>query len=564
MQQYPIWHLRHSGDYDSLVDVVLANRSLTPEDVADSPDVLQDPFAMRDMDRAVDRILKAIGERERIVVFGDYDVDGVTSTAVMLDFLDRVGVDGVPLLPDRFRDGYGMKPPGVRRALEAGAELIVTADNGVSSFEAVDAAREAGVDVVVIDHHHPQGRLPNALAVVNPNRVDCSYLFKGLAAVGVVFKVVQALSEDLVPGPERRGYLNSLLDLVALGTVADVAPMLGENRLLTRRGMQVLDRTARPGLHALKGLAGSGNRPVDTTAIGFFLGPRINSAGRLASAGLALDLLRSRDIREAARLAEALNRLNTRRKDLQNTGVAEAEAQVEAAGLDRHRMLVVKGEDWHLGVIGLIAGRLTEKYRRPAVVCTEVRRDGTFTGSARTAGGYNIVEGIFRCADLLTECGGHADAAGFTGRVEYYEAFKGRLEADADRLLSEDDLTPQLELDALLRPSEISLETVSALSALAPFGAGNEPPRFMLRDCRIERTAAVGKGAHLKLALDTGGPVCDTIWWRQGGLVTELSCGDQVDVACAVEANTWNRETRVQLVLEDMRPARGGRFCAAP
>ncbi len=557
MQRYPIWRLRHPGDYGSLVEVILNNRSLTPDDVADSPDILQDPLEMQDMDRAVDRILRAIRERERIVVFGDYDVDGVTSTAVLLDFLDQAGADALALLPDRFRDGYGMKPPGVRRALEAGARLIVTADNGVSSFEAIDTAGEAGVEVVVIDHHHPQERLPNALAVVNPNRADCAYPFKGLAAVGVVFKVVQALSEAVMPGSERRRYLNSLLDLVALGTVADVAPMLGENRVLTRRGMQVLERTERPGLHALKAVAGTDSRPVDTTAIGFFLGPRINSAGRLASAELALDLLRSRDVQEAARLAEELNGLNAQRQDLQREGVAEADAQVEAEGLDAHRILVVKGDDWHLGVVGLISGRLTEKYRRPSAVCTEVRKDGTFTGSARTAGGYNMVEGIFRCGDLLTEYGGHADAAGFTGPSEHYEAFKGRLEADADRLLSEEDLTPRLELDALLRPSEISLETVSALSALAPFGAGNEPPRFMVRDCRIEKASAVGKGAHLKLALDTGQGVCDAIWWRQGELVYELSSGSRVDVACALESNTWNGQTRVQLVLEDMRPAEG-------
>ena len=241
MRRYPIWKLRHTGPYDSLADVVLANRSLKSEDVADDPDLLQDPFVMRDMDRAVDRISAAVRKGEQIVVFGDYDVDGVTSTAVILDFLDQVEARSGAVLPDRFRDGYGMKPQGVQQALDAGASLIVTADNGVSSFEAIDLAREAGVDVVVIDHHQAQDRLPNAVAVVNPNRPDCDYAFKGLAAVGVAFKVVQALSESLMEGDSRRSYLNSLLDLVALGTVADMAPMLDSSRLSVLHANAVLN-----------------------------------------------------------------------------------------------------------------------------------------------------------------------------------------------------------------------------------------------------------------------------------------------------------------------------------
>lgn len=576
MQKYPIWTLRHKRDSDTesggpaepLVDVVLSNRGLTTDDIADSPGVLQDPFTMKDMDRLTDRIVRAVRAGERIVVFGDYDVDGVTSTAVLMDFLELAGADVASILPDRHRDGYGMKPPGVERAIEAGARLIVTADNGISSFEAVDAANAAGINVLVTDHHQPPGRLPDAYAVVNPNRPDCGYAFKGLAAVGVAFKAVQALSDSLIDATERRGYLNSLLDLVALGTVADIAPMLGENRLLTRRGMQILDRTQRPGLQALKAVAGADTRPVDTTAIGFFLGPRINSAGRLASADLALDLLRTSVPGEAARLAERLNGLNRSRRELELEGVKQAVEQVESMSLDAHRILVAKGDKWHLGVVGLIAGRLAERYSRPCIACTEVRGDGSFTGSARSVAGYNMAEAIFRCADLLTEYGGHAAAAGFTGNLENFDAFKARMEADAAERISDEDLRTRLELDAALRSDEISLDTVSALSALSPFGAGNEAPLFMVRNCTIDRAVAVGKGAHLKMNLNTetsvdgaggaartGRRICDAVWWGQGELAGRLQRGDRVDVACALEANTWNGRTQVQLVLEDMRPA---------
>lgn len=558
---YPVWHVRHKGDCDSLPDVILANRSLTSEHLSDSPEILNDPYLMMDMDRIVERVARAIRKGEHIVVFGDYDVDGVTSTAVLLDFFDSVGAHASFLLPDRYRDGYGIKPPSVARAIKKGAQLIVTADNGISAFEAIDAANAAGVDVVVIDHHHPQAQqecpnrdlLPDALALVNPNRSDCAYPFKGLAAVGLAFKVVQALAKEFIVESERRRYLNALLDLVALGTVADMAPMIAENRLLTRRGMQVLETTQRPGLQALKAVAGARNRCVDTTTIGFFLGPRINSAGRLSSADLALDLLRSADHAQATRLADTLNGLNGERRALQSDGMAEAERVVEDQGLTQQRVLVVRGEHWHLGVVGLIAGRLVEKFYRPALVCTNFRKNGVYTGSARTAGGYNIVEAIFRVSDLLTEFGGHADAAGFSVPADKYPEFRARLIADATERLSEDALIPQLEVDAVLKPSEISLDTVDALNKLAPFGARNESPRFVARNCRIADARAVGRGAHLKLSVDTGAKLCDAIWFRNGERVHELSIGDQVDLAFALDANTWQGRTTVQMVVEDMR-----------
>ena len=554
MQRFPVWSIRHEGPYDSLADVFLANRSLSETDVTNSPDHLHEPQLMVDLPKAVDRIEKAVRSKEPIVVFGDYDVDGVTSAGLMLDFLDHVEAEASSVLPDRYRDGYGMKVEGVRRAIDKGAKLIVTTDNGISAFEAIAEAQGSGVDVVVIDHHQPQDTLPDAHAIVNPSRRDCPYPFKGLAAVGVVFKVVQALSERFLEGVDRRRYLNEALAYFALGTVADMMPMIGENRLLTRRGIQVLDQTKHAGLRALKAVAGGKGKPVDATTIAFFLGPRINSAGRLASAHLALDLLRCRQPVEAARLAEELNELNSQRQVLQSEGVAEAERRVEDEGLDGNRIIVVHGEEWHLGVIGLIAGRLRERFHRPAIVTSGARSDA-YVGSARSAGGYNIFEGIFRCADLLSQFGGHADAAGFSLSPDNYDAFRERITNDADSHLNDSDLLPQLEVDVELQPTDLTLKTVETLSTFEPFGPKNEPPRFSLSHCKLSRIDAVGQGAHLKMQVQAGSQSCEAIWWRQGELVYELNRGEVVDLAFGLEHNAWNGRSKLQMVIEDMRPA---------
>lgn len=553
MHRYPIWHIRHPGAYDSIRDVYLANRNLTSNQIDNSTEHLHDPYLMHDMDCGVSRIEKAIRAGERITVFGDYDVDGVTSTALLLDFLDTVSADAQPLLPDRYKDGYGMKASTVERAIAAGTKLIITADNGISAFDAIEKAQGVGVDVVVIDHHSPQDRMPCAHAVINPNRPDCEYPFKGLAAVGVAFKVVQALSERFMDGDERRRYLNGILEYVALGTVADMAPMKGENRILTRRGMQVLEKSERHGIRALKAISSTKGK-IDSTSIGFFLGPRINSAGRIDKADVALNLLRASNPVDAARLAEELNDLNVRRQDLQHAGIEDAERQVKEEGLDDRRLIVVRGDDWHLGVIGLIAGRIKERYNQPTIAVSGSKGD-TYVGSARSAGGYNIVEGIFRASDHLTEYGGHADAAGFSLLPENFEAFREQIIADASERLSDTDLTPRLDLDLTLRPEDISLQTVEDLETFAPFGVQNEAPRFAAVQCRLDRIDTVGQdAAHLKMQIQTGKTRCEAIWWREGELIYELNRGDIVDLAFTLEARTWNGRTSLQMVLQDMRP----------
>ena len=553
MRLYPVWQIAYHGVYESVYEALLQSRQLTAAALATSADGLHSPQLLTDLDRAVERLGRALEGGEKIIVYGDYDVDGVTSTALMLDFLERVGADVGHILPNRFSDGYGVREAGIERALSAGAKLLVTVDNGISAFEALALARQQGLDVVVIDHHRQTGPLPPAHSVVNPNRTDCSYPFKGLAGVGVTFKVVQALSEQYLSGEERRSYLNSLLDLVALGSVADLAPVLDENRVLIQRGMKVLEQTERVGLRCLKESARCDRGPLKTGAVGFYLGPRLNSAGRMASPDLALDLVRCGDAVQAEYLAAELEKLNSQRRQLQRAGAQEATAAISPDELESDRLLVVLGEGWHLGVIGLIAGALADLHSRPAVICTDARGDGMYVGSARSIEAYDIVQGISECADFLETYGGHSAAAGFSLQAERFEEFRACLIDHANARLTDRDLQPELQIDLCLRAEDIGLATLDALSRLEPFGKGHEPPRFVCRDLQIADCRRVGaKGVHLKLALKTGSHATSAMWWNKGELAKELVAGDRVAVAFELEVDTFADYDTAQMMIRDM------------
>ncbi|MGY8825026.1 MAG: single-stranded-DNA-specific exonuclease RecJ [Candidatus Latescibacterota bacterium] len=552
MRLYPVWNIRHSDSYDSLVETLLAVRNLQREDLEVGPEVMHDPALLKDMDRAVERVEKAIRGKEKIVVFGDYDVDGVSSTAVMLDFLEATGADCAYLLPDRHRDGYGLKPPSVDRALALGASLIVTVDNGISAFEALELARERGVDVVVIDHHQQLEKLPVAVAIVNPNRRDCTYPFKELAGVGVAFKVVQALSAVFMKGDERRRYLNSLLDLVVLGTVADVMPVLGENRLFIQRGLQILNQTERPGLRQLKGVAGYAEKPVKTMGVGFHIGPRINVAGRLEKPDIALELIRAKSDPEAALLADELNKLNARRQALQREGMDEAESLVSSEDLDRDRIIVILGE-WKLGIVGLLAGKLCEKYVRPAVVCSEDAEGGIYVGSARSIPGYDISRGISSCAEHLVAYGGHPAAAGFSLRADSFEAFRMALIEHANSHLDEKDMQAELDVDIIMEARDLDIATIEAMAELEPFGNGNAVPLFAMRGCKVLSRRQIGRGGtHLKIELEMGGRHCNALWWNQGDVADKIHPGQRVSAAFALEEDSYAGNGAVQMVIKDM------------
>ena len=552
MRRYPVWNVIRDDPYDSLIDDLLAGRGLTRAALQVGPESLHPPEQMQDMATAVARLERAVRNREKIVVYGDYDVDGVCSTTVLMDFLEHVGADCDCLLPNRHKDGYGLKPPGVEAAIERGARVIVTVDNGISAYDALELAAARGVEVVVVDHHQQLAELPRALAIVNPNRRDCAYPFKSLAGVGVTFKLVQALSEFFLSGEERRRYLNELLDLVALGTVADLVPVLGENRLFIQRGLQILQRTERLGLRALKRVANSGDQPLDAASLGFRLGPRINVAGRLKTPDLALQLLRSANEGEAAQLADELNQLNSQRQAWQREGICEVEEQVGPEEDVEDRIIVVLGE-WNVGIVGLLASKLCEKYARPAVVCTQGGDHGLCVGSARSIPGYDISEGIHACEEHLQTHGGHPAAAGFSLAADAFERFRLALIEHANTHISAEALQPVLDIDLMLKPADLTLDTVEQLAALEPFGNGHRRPVFALEDCRVVWSRQIGtNGHHFKAELEVGGRRCTALWWNQKDLADQVRPGDRLSAAFELEADTYTGNGAVQMVIKDL------------
>jgi single-stranded-DNA-specific exonuclease len=519
------------------------------------PEQIHDPFLMLDMDRAVERIQRALKDRERIVVFGDYDADGVTSTALLSSWLRSVHARVSTILPHRVEDGYGLKAAMIDRVLEARAQLLITVDNGTSANEALTRAAAEGIDTIVVDHHAQTGDLPPAVAILNPNRRECSYPFKGLAAVGVAFKLLQAMD-----AAERVSYL----DLVALGTVADMAPLKGENRLLVRRGLRVLNESPRPGIRALMSLARMDERRIDGRAISWQLGPRINCAGRMESADLALEVLLAPDESLARRLAQRLETVNQQRQEIQREAIQSTEKALEQAGrLDR--AIIMVGDNWHLGVIGLVSGRITSEYNRPSIAFTRVLGEGIVKGSARSVNGFDITAAIGEFRHLLEEYGGHKEAAGLTLREENLQPFINGFTALANRCITEEP-ERELAIDCEVRPGDLDLGLVAALEELAPFGMGNPVPVFMMARCTVTRRFVFGQGKHLKLWVEgPGEPAGDgaptrfeVICWNGGKREQEFRYGEAYDLAFELGSNHWNGEQQLQLVLQDSRPACAG------
>jgi single-stranded-DNA-specific exonuclease len=555
--------LAASAGVSEVVAGVLAVRGVETVDdaralLSPSLEQLHDPFLMLGMREAVERVLRAVDAGERILIYGDYDVDGTTGTVVLRRALSFLGAQTGYHVPHRFTEGYGIRSDVLERAKEDGYSLVISVDCGIRAFEPLEWARENGLDVIITDHHLPDDAegAPPAYAVLNPNQKGCAYPDKNLAGVGVAFKLAHALfrergRESLVPG---------FLKVVAIGTVADVAQLTGENRAIVALGLADLHRAKNPGLRALMEVAGcgdgSGMRAFD---IGFRLGPRINAAGRMDAARAVVELFETKSFEEARTLAEHLDARNRERRDVQQQVTERAVAELELSGQGETSVIVVAGQGWHRGVIGLAASKIAERLQRPAVVIS-LDEDGTGHGSARSGEGFHMLDALTECADILEAFGGHAHAAGLGVRRENVAELRRRLNEHAARIMREegDDGQPSLEYDLELPADALSLDLCAELEALEPFGAGWPRPVFVTRNLRVVGEPRVLKERHLKFGVMAGGRVQDCIWWGGAERATATPRpGARIELAYSVEANCWNGNTRLQLVVEDLKEGIG-------
>jgi len=518
------------------------------------------PYKLADMAPAVQRILRAIRSGETICVYGDFDVDGVSSTALLVMALQAAGGVVGPYIPDRVDEGYGLNLDAITR-IAAKAKLLVTVDCGIRSIEEVAHAGSLGMDVIVTDHHTVGPELPPALAVINPRRADCPSTFDRLAGVGVAYRLAQAVlravandGSSLVSGDDVTAIEENLLDLVALGTVADVMPLLGQNRTLVRRGLERLNKQPRPGIEALMRVSDLAPGSVDSTAISFRLAPRLNAAGRLQHAKLAYDLLRTTDATTAFIHAKTLEDLNRQRRTLTDKAQAEAEQQLAAELADDPPLLMAGSTNFEHGIVGLVAGKLAERFYRPALVLRQ--EEETARGSARSIPEFDISRALDAVDGLLIRHGGHPLAAGFTLKTANLPALREALTGLAAAELGDrSELRPTLEIDAEVNLEDLSWSLIEQFGRLEPTGEDNRPPVLLVRHARVRSLRTVGEGKHLKLGLDSGpgSHVFDAIGFRLGDLKDALHEGSYVDSVFQVEINEWQGSRRLQLNLQDLR-----------
>lgn len=503
-----------------------------------------DPFLMKDMEIAVSRIRKAIEDKETILIFGDYDADGVTSTSVLVHTFRKLNANFLTYIPNRFTEGYGPNEEALRWAKQQGVTVVITVDTGISARYEAEVARELNLDYIVTDHHEVPSQLPDAYAVVNPKRPDCPYPFKELAGVGVAFKFAHALLGEV---PE------DLLDLVAIGTVSDLVPLIDENRKFVIEGIPRIVTSQKPGIQALLESCGIKGQHLDEEQIGFMIGPRLNAAGRLDSADVALQLLTSEDADEADTCAKELTELNKERQQIVEKIAAEA-IEIVKERYANDRVIVVAKEGWHEGVLGIVASRLVEQFYRPVIVLSIENDSDEVKGSARSIPNFHLYENLSLCKDILIAFGGHTLAAGLTIAKKDIDELRKRLNEIANESLTEQDFIPLTSIDAVCDIKEISLETLEEIAKLAPFGIGNPKPKFLFINKDLSAIKKIGsQEKHLKIQIKENEHVLDGVGFQFGYLFHEVSQDAAVDVVGELSINEWNGFRKPQLVLSDIR-----------
>lgn len=537
-----------------LVARVLINRGMTDAGEAKkfierNISSLYSPYLINDMDKAVKRIRDAIEDGEKITVYGDYDVDGITSTAMMVSFLRKCGANVDAYIPDRQNEGYGVNKEAVEKIIAGGTSLIITVDTGITAGEEVTYANKEGIDIIITDHHECKDSIPDAIAVINPKRIDCKYPFKDLAGVGVAFKLICALSDD--DGTEM---LSQYADIIALGTIADVVNLVDENRVIAGAGLEKLRYNPNLGLKEVIKTIGSTPKWNNSAVVSYSIAPRINAAGRMSSAMIAVKLLLTEDQTEAEQMAEELDCENKERQMQESIIFSEAELMLRNENYEGKKVLILAKRGWHHGIIGVVASRICDKYQKSCILISI--EDEWCKSSGRSMGGINLFDGLSECADILENFGGHAYAAGFSIKEEYIPELDRRLNEYAERVLPK-IVSRDLYIDARVAISDISLGAVKETEVLGPYGAGNKMPIFAIMGVRIVDIRTLSEGKHCRIIVEKDGKTMEVIAFGQGRLASDYMRGDTVDVAGEMNVNIYNSQSRVQLILVDMRLSGG-------
>ena len=533
----------------NLLATILSNKNISSENEIEkflnpTRNDFYDPFLMPDMKIAVDRILEAMSKKEKIIIYGDYDVDGITSITVLKQFLEDRGIEVGQYIPNRLNEGYGLNKKAIEEIVKQKYTLMITVDCGISGVEEVEYANSLGIETIITDHHEQGEEIPNALAVVDAKRKDNKYPFNQLAGVGVVFKLIQALGICL--GLEEKEYLK-YLDLVCVGTISDIVPLVDENRVIAKLGLKLVQVTKNIGLKTL--LDTVGYKKIDSITISFGVAPRINACGRMGFQNEALDLFLTKSEKEAKEISDRLNEYNRERQDTEKKIFSEALQKIEKSEKDKP-CIILGSENWHHGVIGIVASKVTDMYFKPSIlICFE---DGIGKGSGRSVPGFDLHEALSKCDKYVEKFGGHSMAIGITVTQDNFNKFKEEFE-EYTKNSDIDKIVPIIYIDQEVTLKDINLKAAKELQLLEPFGEGNKMPLFLYKNLRIDSIRALSEGKHLKLTLKDDNYIIDAIGFNMGALANEYLIGDKIDVVGTLEINSFNNVEKIQINLKDVR-----------
>ncbi len=541
--------LQQKFNISKLLATILANRGIIEDEkvrkfLEPTREDFYDPFLMPNMEIAINRIIEAMNKNEKIMIYGDYDVDGITSISVLQKFLKERGVSVSSYIPNRLEEGYGLNKNAIKEIYDKGYRLMITVDCGISAIEEIEFANSLGMTTIITDHHEPLEELPKALAVIDAKRKDNQYPFNQLAGVGVVFKVIQALGIKL--GLDEKEYLK-YLDLVCVGTISDIVPLVDENRVIAKLGLKLVNVTKNLGLRSL--LESAGYKKIDSNTVSFGIAPRVNACGRMGHENEALDIFLSEDINEVKRLTEKLNEYNRTRQETEKNIVKEALELIETNKENEKSAIVLGHIGWHHGVIGIVSSKITETYFKPSILVSF--EDGIAKGSGRSIPGFDLHEALCKCSKFLEKYGGHEMAVGLSLKEENFEAFKQELDKIAKQN-KVDEILPIIYIDGTVKQEDMKMDFVKELYKLEPFGEGNKMPLFAYKGLKINSIRALTEGKHLKLTLKDDNIIIDAIGFNMGDLVNDYLIGDKVDIVGVLEINSFNGVENIQINLKDI------------